>query len=384
MNTDNMLNNNSSESHGPSGYELWKSHSAGEPLQSIVEFTLYSDAHITSEILEDLGPYAVLNTVAIARARRIGEPLPAMVLRCHIHGSGEQLLPDMSRRNDETWHAGALDDEMAALLSLALGIRVRSGGLTREFTDQDRLGTPRQHSHQAPYLPPAEQRRILPSATGTHRIDEAVGLISTYPLMSGSAAVTLVRAARAYQKGIWVVEEDPEYTWLKLVSCIETAADYWWQQDTDAVELFKSWDSELALHLEEAGGKGLLSEVAEKLVGVTRSSRKFLDFLGEYLPGPPPDRPATGQLDWSAISNGLQLVYKYRSQSLHGGKPFPGPLLSAPSYMPEPAERPLGLAAGVAGAVWMAKDLPMHLHVFEHIVRGALRAWWQDIAETPA
>lgn len=367
---------------GPSGYEHWKAHIAGEPLRGIVEFTLYSDAHVTSEIREGFGPFTVLNTVAIARAQRRGESLPAMVLRCSLPGYAENSLPDMSQRDDATWHAGGLDDEIAALVGLALGIRIRSGGLTREFTAEDPLGVPREFMHKAPYLPSEGPRLVLPSAAGTHRIDQALELLSAYPSMTPDAAVTLVRAARAYQAGIWVAEEDPEYTWLKLVSSVEAVADHWWRQDADPAELLEAWDSDLTQRLAEAGGTGLVSVVAEKLVEVTRSTRKFLSFLEHYLPDPPPDRPTTYQVDWSTISKALRQVYLYRSQSLHGGKPFPGPLLSGPLLPTENEERPIGLSSAVGNAVWLAKDLPMHLHVFEYIVRGALHAWWKDASNS--
>lgn len=289
-------------------------------------------------------------------------------------------MPDLSRGDDSRWHAGSLDDEMAALLSLALGVRMRSGGFTREFTEQDPLGTPRQYAHKAPYLPPAASRPILASVADTHRIDSSVSLLSAYPAMAPDAAVILVRAARSYQEGIWVAEEDPEYAWLKLVSAVEAAADYWWQRDSDPVELLEAWDSELKDRLEAAGGTGLVSDVAVRLVPLTQATRKFLSFLEEYMPGPPAKRPSTGQIEWSTIPKELRLVYKYRSDSLHGGKPFPGPLLSPPVHPAEVEERPLGLSSAVGDAVWMANDLPMHLHVFEHIVRGALHRWWEDVS----
>ena len=378
MDNEPMPDESPAEQRGPSGYENWKLFVASEPSRGVVEFTLYTDAHVTGEILDGLGPFTVLNTVAIG-ADRPGEPLPAMVLRCQIHGSGVDPPLEMDQRDDTTWHAGGIDDEMAALLSLALGVRIRSGGPTREFTGGEPLGAPIQHSHSVPYLPRAGLRRVLPSAGGTHRIDAAAGLLSMYPSMPVGAAVTLVRAARAYQEGVWVSESDPEYTWLKLVSAVEAAADYWWQQDIDAVELLEAWDDDMKQRLEQAGGAELVSYVAERLVPVTRATRKFLAFLDEYLPGPPPNRPKTGRIDWDTVSNGLKLVYKYRSQSLHSGKPFPGPLLSAPFHAPGPAEKPFGLSSAVGDAVWLAKDLPMYLHVFEHIVRGALHSWWRHV-----
>jgi hypothetical protein len=39
---------------------------------------------------------------------------------------------------------------------------------------------------------------------------------------------------------------------------------------------------------------------------------------------------------------------------------------------------PFGLAAGDGSSVWLAKDMPMYLHLFEYVVRGALIRWWQE------
>ena len=41
-----------------------------------------------------------------------------------------------------------------------------------------------------------------------------------------------------------------------------------------------------------------------------------------------------------------------------------------------PEERPSYISAGAAGAVWQAKDLPMYLHIFAYMTRGALLNWW--------
>jgi hypothetical protein len=83
----------------------------------------------------------------------------------------------------------------------------------------------------------------------------------------------------------------------------------------------------------------------------------------------------------------LQLVYKYRSKSLHSGLPFPQPICSAPYTEPNgyAMEVPFGISAGAVGAVWMANDLPIHLHVFAYITRGALLGWWRSLtAKDPA
>ena len=81
----------------------------------------------------------------------------------------------------------------------------------------------------------------------------------------------------------------------------------------------------------------------------------------------------------------LKLIYGYRSKSLHSGVPFPQPMCSAPFPEPESCatEVPIGLFTSVGGTVWMAKELPMHLHVFADIARGALLNWWHSVAVTP-
>jgi hypothetical protein len=43
-------------------------------------------------------------------------------------------------------------------------------------------------------------------------------------------------------------------------------------------------------------------------------------------------------------------------------------------------EKPAAKATGMKGAVWMAKDTPIHLHIFEYIVRNAILSWWKSAA----
>ncbi len=72
--------------------------------------------------------------------------------------------------------------------------------------------------------------------------------------------------------------------------------------------------------------------------------------------------------------------------ALHEGIPFPPPMCDAPfdeRGWPAPHEGGgLGLATGTQGGVWMSDDLPMTLHTFEYIARGALLNWWSSLATT--
>jgi hypothetical protein len=48
----------------------------------------------------------------------------------------------------------------------------------------------------------------------------------------------------------------------------------------------------------------------------------------------------------------------------------------------ELAETSWSLATSTAGGTWVSKDIPMMLHLFEHIVRGALLKWWEWMANS--
>ena len=44
------------------------------------------------------------------------------------------------------------------------------------------------------------------------------------------------------------------------------------------------------------------------------------------------------------------------------------------------AEIPVEIAQSGRGGVWIAKDVPMTLYIFEYIVRESLLKWWADMA----
>jgi hypothetical protein len=74
-------------------------------------------------------------------------------------------------------------------------------------------------------------------------------------------------------------------------------------------------------------------------------------------------------------------VYEFRSKALHAGTPFPGPLLDPARSFAGPdveAETP-GANYGYDHYAWNADELPMYLHIFEHVTRNALQAWWRSL-----
>jgi hypothetical protein len=209
--------------------------------------------------------------------------------------------------------------------------------------------------------------------------------LSLLPKISPLDAIALIRAVRLYQDALWIAESEPSLSWVMLVSSIEAAANRWRTADVSPLEKLKDSKPELVAFLDDTGVEGLSSKVAECVADSLGSTKKFVDFVMRFLPLPQSVRPAEwGQHSWEPqqMNKTMRLIYGYRSDALHGGRPFPAPMCEPPYRHGDwgaPAEKPLGLATSTMGGTWLAKDTPMLLHTFEYIVRHALLKWWQSM-----
>jgi hypothetical protein len=217
-----------SAASGPDGWTNWRAQRVGVPGAGAVEFAGYTDAQLLEDQV-DLGPCRLLNTIGFA-ARRAGQVPLSLVLRVEWHAATDPRERSRAETDTATWHGGGLDDELAALVSLALGIRLQSGGRIREFDpdpDGDMRGRPVHFDHVPPYLPPPRRAPLLPTITGPVRLGEASERLAGYPELTAAQANALVKAARAWQEAVWVADADPRQAWLRLVSALEAAAQAW-------------------------------------------------------------------------------------------------------------------------------------------------------------
>ena len=362
---------------GPASHENWKASLAGIPMQSAFEYPLYTDAHIVGNDIENIGQYRLINCVNASHKSR-----PALILYAEHY---LRYDPEVRLETDyETYHGGYLHDEIAALVSLALGIRLKAAEATRSYGPEDTTGRPISYGFHEDPIPPSidERRSIVRSATGEHQLSAAV-LLSGLPKIGAPEAVALIRAARLYQEALWICESTPELSWLMLTSAVETAAAEWSGMNERPEESLQMWKPALVTILNKHGGVSLVCEVANELAGIIGATRKFRNFLIEFLPPPPSQRPVEwAQLSWDTptMKKSLGLITVIRSRASHGGTPFPAPMCWAPlavGVSTAPVEVPIGLSAGTRGATWAAKDTPMLLHMFEHIARGALLNWFR-------
>jgi hypothetical protein len=370
---------------GPLGWRNWRAQLARVPDDgSAVEFVIFSDAHLTEEGLE-LGPYEIVNV--IGSTGPIGNVQPGLVLRIADHLPAERNEYDWSRTDTTHYHGGGIADECAALLALALGARFKAGNEIRQFeSGDDRFGRLWPDGFAKPFLAPPRGHPLqaggipmLPGIANTVLLSQAAPSLEIYPHLSRLDAVALLRAARRYQEGLWIADGDPQTSWLHLIGAVETAAARWAAKE-DPEETLAEWWPELWEAVERAGH--VSPSLIRELATVTKSGKRFCDFLEEHMPLPPGNRPQHGRLDWRQMPKHLRAIYKARSKALHAGIPLPVPMLDTPRPLGEdriPAEC-TGAPLASQGGLWRPEDAPMHLHVFAYIAGEALRKWWMSLA----
>lgn len=351
----------------------------------ISEFPLFSDAHITGEVNDETGPYQFINLISHVNEPGVINESIMLRLAWFIDGQGTYgVKTDFSK-----YHGGWATDEIAALASLRLGIRLKAGEEVRLFGSYstDPLGTPRVSCKRRPEIFFKERKPILPGVVKTVNI-ESLKDIQNLKNITSSQFTALVRAARQYQDAIWMAESEPELAWLMLVSAIETAANEWSMQDLSPMEKMKESKPELSELIISKGGEKLLEAIAEDIAPTLGATNKFIKFCLEFLPAPPEERPAEfARVKWTkkGFKTILNKVYKYRSIALHAGTPFPAPLCRPPEQFNVTeglAEKGcLSLAVHTLGASWKSDDLPISMNTFSYFVNGALNNWWNEIVQ---
>jgi hypothetical protein len=381
---------------GPHGWVNWRAEQLGQPRREAKhpdnfvvrpiwqEFMVYTDAAVGGAWLQ-LGPFEAI-PLNPERPPRLGFSARALLLRVWDHL--EDALPGEAGEPETDvadYTGGDIGDEFAALLGLALGRRLRSGGMVRQGLPGGAmpLGYPSESDHREPYLEPPHREPLIAWLAEPVDLGEATELLADYPAASASDAVALVRAARQYVDGLWLADADPRLAWIKLIGALEAAAVAFDNAaHTSAVEQLKAHRPSLYRKLE--GSPEALRIVAEETSRLFRVQAKLRGFLAEFAPGPPEVRPEQGlRVDWGALDALINKVYEHRSADLHEGVAFPPPLCEPPMVKDDdgiPAERMPFLGISMLGAEWQAEDLPMYLHVFAYLVGESLRNWWRSLA----
>ncbi|MFI7026283.1 hypothetical protein ACIBMZ_26565 [Micromonospora sp. NPDC049900] len=369
----------SREPRGPWGWENARAKLAGSPVTGALEIPCYTDRFDVS-VERSEGPYTVVSTVEDTEAwdRVYGSARLGLIVRI------EQHLPRSSEYYvDFTWeqgerdvsHGGDAGQELAALISLLLGIRLRAAGISRSFDFSS--GNPFGDLHDpgtAPHIPQTTSRPMLPYLEHAGRtVDvERLSLLGSYAKLSMRQSRALVRAARSYQEAVWIANTDPRQAWLRLVTAAEAIAQF--TQDDPPLVRLRSLHPDIADWVASINDETLAGRVTELLVDHQKVIAKFLKFFDEFKPPPPNRRPVGGsdRMKWTELPQYLKAVYSARSKDLHVGTPVPQAMCRPPFV----SER-----AGIASEmIWPASTLEcprtMSLQMFEYLVRGSVINWW--------
>ncbi|MFD9484172.1 hypothetical protein [Streptomyces sp. NPDC059991] len=377
--------------------DILQAWSGADPNGDGWEALVYTDAelHGPPDPLE-VGPFQMFLTYS-----DLTHPSPTastrLLLRARYTLTPPRPAPDLDqmKANARWWLNVQLDQQAACLLSLALGVRMRSGGRTRRFSpNADPAGVPELLPHRAPTLALFQPVHSAWPALAHAAVDirDAETDLKLLPAMSAEDARVLLRAARHFATALWIADDDPEQAWLQLVTAAEVAATHYQREEQDAVDLFRrSAPGKVATALIEAStAPDLLAPIAGAFHSHLRATSRFQRFFADFAPPPPAPRPLTeaARLDWStkALKNALGRVYELRSRLLHDGQPFPYTLLQPPERDQDiPAERPFRYrdGYGVGPIAWPLDELPMYLPTFAHIVHMSLLRWWRSLPPGP-
>lgn len=284
---------------------------------------------------------------------------------------------------EETLHFDAnIGHEVSALISLAIGVKIRYGGITRRIshpsiTLSDPFGEPLlPESEWRPPLEVADLFPILPSTSGTKFADDLTvlnNLINAKPAQYKA----FINSARIYQDSLELADRDPNLSWILMVSALETAANIENLLLTEPITLFECAHPNLHEFLSEHKVPEILTEVAKTIAPTLKATNKFLSFCVKYLPDAPRDRPdeEKHRIEWTeeSLKKCLGIVYNYRSVYLHTGKRFPSLMLEAPHRS---AEKPnVEMARNYRNREWKDKEVPITFDSFHYLCRGILINW---------
>jgi hypothetical protein len=339
---------------GTASYDNWCASVADEPMLGEYECLLYTDAWLTGEVSDGLGPYAFLNLVPFTIEP--GRVHGAFVLRSSVRVLFDS--PEMDKTDQSRYHGGDAVDEIVALASLRCGIRLRAGGESRRFdVGGDPRGQPVARSvRPEPSLARKGPRWVLPTVTGEHSIMAVQGM-SSFPTLRADQAIALVRSARLYQDALWLAESEPNQSWLLLVSAVETAANLWRSEDGSPLDRLTDSRPEFVKYLNSTGVEGLAVKVAEAFKDSVGAGKRFREFLLEYLPKPPDKRPPEwAQIDWSpeSLSRGFRKVTNIGRRHFTTGCPFRRQCARLPLSWINPGKFLGKIRMGSARAHWAA------------------------------
>lgn len=348
------------------------------------EFPIFSDSKIVGDCNLDNNVYELQNMLGfLGNKIKIKESILVRI-KAPITRNTYPDIRDHSKNNYTNYHEGTIVDEIAAVLSLYLGLRTWAGQETRVFKGKDdRFGNVRTNTKDTDHflVKNGEHHLFHLNVEGNINGIFFEGIKTLTP----KKASAFVKSCRSYQKALWYASIDKNTSWVLLVSAVEILAkEHFTSKKITAINTLKTVKPDWLLKLKETNNNELVEYMADELKYLLNSTSSFVRFLSKFLPPPPKNRPANiHQIDWTqeSLCDAFKVIYEHRSRFLHAATPFPYPMCETSFSTDEKYEKPAGLSTSYAGGVWKKDILPMHLHIFEYIVRNTVKKWFEDEAK---
>lgn len=348
--------------------------------RAIYEFIIYSDSTFSDEV-KNGDVYSFLNMLPLTN----NIVSPSITVRANWFVDINETIHSGTEAYTNDFHGGWFTDEIAALVSLKLGVRAHAGNVTRTYDYYDsEFGEPRADVTPCPPLIRSKHGAIVPLAQKNIAIN-SLNIINDIGNLQESEFNYLIKSARNFQNSLWICESSPSLAWLLIVSALETAAQQWDTSQQTPLEKFKNSKPEFYEFLDTEKYREIIPLIASEFSSTFGATKKFLDFCLNFLPEEPILRPKIGKIKWTKgeLRKIFNTVYGLRSKALHTGQPFPEPMCSPPVQHDGIAEAAVtGLALSTLGGTWTPKDAPINLNTFFYMAHSILNQWWNNLDDS--
>lgn len=256
-------------------------------------------------------------------------------------------------------HGGGIADELVALSSLFLRRRLKLGPIVRR-------------NDRPMYLPKSTgwiDKQVVEGHSSLRDLSDWLKLVEG---LDTKYHLKFILSARLYHRALLLVEEEPDFAYLNLVSAIEVLCG-----DTDIGKVtLQDLNTKLSGLVRSIDDESLKIEVEAEILKNNRFiKRKFVKFILDNLDEnfwDEGERPKIGKIESTDLELLLGRIYDQRSKTLHEGDPF-SPSVCHPPILGEEIDISLGEFQG--DRIWKLKKFIPSVQFFERLVNHVLKTF---------
>lgn len=260
--------------------------------------------------------------------------------------------------NGEDWlyHGGGVAEELISLSSLFLRRRLILGPKVR-WDDKPRLFKD---------LPGWIDKPVVKGESNLSEIPSLLHLVGNLDI---SYHQRFILATRLYHQALLLIENQPDLAYLNLISAVETMSNDYQIDGVQLSEINEKLDNLINKVEDERLQKQLKQTILKKEKFIRRRFMKFTldnttdDFWKDET------RPKIGKIEKDDLPKLLKKIYDQRSDTLHGGKPFPSYIFHSPL---KEGEIPFAKSIPVGSRKWDEDEYIPYPHFFERLVNHVL------------